>query len=174
MRVFKCIFSGVEVFCDFDRLLVTEDDVVYVLEGKYIEIGGEDYGLATNADEDAEEGAVAEGAESTKQRVVDVVHNNRLTETCYDKKSFMAYIKGYMKNLNDKLKESDPARSAAFVAGAQAFVKKVVASFDDYQFFLPPLSDDANQEEAILVLCKWEGEVAKFFFWKDGLKGERV
>jgi hypothetical protein len=95
-------------------------------------------------------------------------------ETSYDKKSFMAYIKGYMKALNDKLKEADPAKSAAFMAGAQTFVKKVIANFDDYQFFLPPLSDEANLEESILVLCKWEGEVAKFYFWKDGLKGEKV
>lgn len=174
MRIYKCIFTGTEVMCDNDKLLATMDDAVYVLDGKYVEVGGENFGLAANADEDAEEGATAEGADDGKQRVVDVVYNNRLVETSYDKKSFMAYIKGYMKKVNDHLKEHTPERSAGFMAAAAVFVKKVLAEFDEYQFFLPPLHEDVNSEDAILVLAKWEGETAKFYFWKDGLKGERV
>ncbi len=174
MRIFKCINSGAEVFCDFDRPVAVEDDVVYVLEGKYIEIGGEDFGLAANADEDADEGATAEAVENGKKRVVDIVHNNRLEETNYDKKSFLAYLKGYMKNIGEKLEASDPARAAAFKAGAQVFAKKIIAKFDEVQFFMPPLTENDNQEEAILVLSIWEGETAKFYFWKDGLKSEKV
>jgi len=174
MKIYKCIISGDEVLCDNDRPLAEMDDVVYAVQGRLIEIGGEDYGLAANADEDADEGATAEGVENAKQKVVDVVHNNRLVETQYDKKSYMAYIKGYMKKLNDHLKENNESRSAPFMAGAAVFVKKVIKEFEEYQFFLPPLNDEYDTNDAILVLCKWEGEVAKFFFWKDGLKGARV
>jgi len=128
MRIYKCIFSGTEVLCDNDRPLSEEDGVVYAVPGRYIEIGGEDYGLASNVDEDAEEGATAEGGDNGKQKVIDIIHNYRLVETNYDKKSYMGYIKGYMKSVLEKIKASgNEERAAAFTAGAQTFVKKVLA-----------------------------------------------
>lgn len=175
MRIYKCIFSGAEVFCDNDRPLVLVDDVVYELTGRMVEVGGEDFGLAGNVDEDAEEGATAEAGAEAKQKVVDIVYNYQLTETAYDKKSYMAYIKGYMKALNDTIKESKGEEaSAKFMAGAQTFVKKVLADFGEYQFFLPNAGDEADYEKATLILCKWEGETPKFWVFADGLKGERV
>ena len=170
MRIYKCIISGDEVLCDNDRPLVEQDGVVYVVKGKYIEIANDDGGVSANVDEDAAEGATAEGADSTKQRVVDVVHQNRLMETSYDKKSFMAYIKGYMKMLKEKLEADAPDRVADFQAGAQTFVKKVIAEFDDYQFFL----GESSTDEGIVILCKWDNEDAIFYYWKDGLRGEKV
>lgn len=170
MRIYKCIFSGDEVLCDNDQPLKVEDDVVYTIVGKYIEVGGEDFGISANVDDEAAEGATADGGDNGKTRVINVVHQNRLTETSYDKKSYMAYIKGYMKKLKEKLDESDPAKSAAFMAGAQVFVKKVIAEFDEYQFFM----SESNSDEGIIVLAKWVGEEANFYYWKDGLRGEKV
>jgi len=144
--------------------------VVYTIKGKYIEIGGEDYGISANVDDEAAEGATAEGTESNKQRVINIVHQNRLSETSFDKKTFLAYIKGYMKKLKEKIDETDKVRSAAFMAGAQVFIKKVVAEFDDFQFFL----SESNNDEGIVVLAKWVGEEANFYYWKDGLRGEKV
>lgn len=170
MRVFKCIFTGDEVLCDNDRPLPELDDVVYVVKGKWVEVGGEDYGISANVDEDAAEGATAEAGEHAKARVIDVVDRYRLMETSYDKKSFTAYLKGYMKKLKEKLDAEKPDRSAPFMAGAQVFFKKVLGDFDDYQFFLP----ESGSDDGIVVLAKWEGEEANFYFWKDGLHGEKV
>jgi len=169
MKIYKCLVSGDEVLCDNDRPLKEEDGVVYVVEGKYIEIGGEDYGLASNADPDAAEGATGEGVESGKTRVVDIVHMNRLVETQYDKKSYLAHLKTYMKMIKEKIGE-DAAKAAAFQAAATSFVKRVTGEFDEYQFFMGPSMHD----EGIVILCKWEGEKAFFYFWKDGLRGEKV
>ena len=175
MRVYKCIFSGAEVLCDNDRPLNLVDGVVYEVTGRMIEIGGEDFGMAANVDEDADEGVTADATAESKQKVVDVVHNYQLTETSYDKKSYMAYIKGYMKSLAEHVKETQGDEEAKkFMTGAQTFVKKVLAEFDEYQFFLPNAGDDADFEKAILVLCKWDGETPKFWFWSHGLKGEKV
>jgi len=175
MRIYKCIFTDSEVLCDNDRMMPEQDGVVYAIQGRYMEVGGEDYGLSSNVDEDADEGATAEGTADGKAKVIDVVHNYRLMETSYDKKSYMAYIKGYMKAILDKIKATgDEERAKAFQTGAQTFVKGVLGSFDDYQFFLPALDDNANPDEAIIVLAKWEGETPTFYFWKDGLKGEKV
>ena len=171
MRIYKCVFTGDEVLCDNDMPLPVEDDVVYTMKGKWIEVGGEDFGISANVDEDAAEGATAEGGADGKTRVLSVAHQNRLMETSFDKKSYMAYIKGYMKKLKEKIEESgDSARSAAFMAGAQTFVKKVIGEFDEYQFFL----GESGNDEGIIVLCKWVGEDAIFYYWKDGLKGEKV
>jgi hypothetical protein len=173
MRVFKDVISGDEMFSDsfpFKEI----DDIVYEVEAKFVVVKEGDYGIGANADEDADEGATAEAAADGKTRVVDVVHQNRLTETSFDKKSFGAYIKGYLKKVNDALEASAPDRCAPFKAGAAAFVRKVLGAFDEFQFFIPPVSDEYDYNEGIIVLAKWEGEVAKFYFWKDGLKGQRV
>ncbi|CAM42310.1 putative IgE-dependent histamine-releasing factor [Leishmania braziliensis MHOM/BR/75/M2904] len=170
MKIFKDVLTGAEVVCDNDRPFEVEGDIVYVVVGRYIDVGGEDYGISANVDEDAAEGATGDVAEG-KERVVDVVHNNRYTETSYDKASYMAHIRGYMKQLLEKIE--DEAEKKAFQANAAAFVKKVLKDIDDYQFFIPE-GNDEDPDNGMIVLCRWDGETPKFYFWKDGLKGERV
>ena len=171
MKIYRDILTGAEVLCDNDRPLTVVDDCVYLFKGKYIEIGGEDYGISANVDEDAAEGATAEGGDSGKARVVDVVHNNRYIETNYDKPSFTAYMKGYMKKISDSITNEDDKKN--FQKNAATFFKKVLKDFGDYQFFIPS-GNEEDVENGIIVLCRWEGEEAHFFYWKDGLKGERV
>jgi len=174
MRIFKCLACNSEVLCDNDRP-IPEEAGMYQVKGKYIEIGEEDFGLAANVDEDADEGATAEGTESKRQKVVDIVHNNRLQETTFTKATYLAYIKGYMKNLMDKIKAADEEYAKTFAANAQAFVKKVVGSFDEWQFYYPDMGDEADYEQAIVILCKWQDEQTPiFYFFKDGLKAEKV
>jgi hypothetical protein len=175
MKVYQCIFTDTEVVCDNNQTFEEEDDVVYVVKGKMMEIGGEDFGLAANVDEDAAEGATAEGAADSKQKVVDVVYNNRLQETGYDKKSFGAYIKGYMGKLKEHVEKTEGEEAAKkFMAGAATFVKKILKDFDEVQFFLPPLHEDADPDQSIVVLSLWKDEVPVFYFWKHGLKGIKV
>ncbi|KNH04185.1 IgE-dependent histamine-releasing factor [Perkinsela sp. CCAP 1560/4] len=170
MKIYKCILSGDEVLCDNDRTLEVMNDVVFVVKGKYISIGGEDYGISTNVDEDAGEGATADGMDDGQAKVVDIVHFNRLAETMYDKKSYTAYVKGYMKKLIENLEKTDPSLVDTFKQGAQAFIKKVLSEFDEYQFF----TGESMDPEGITVLAKWDGEDAYFYYFKDGLKGEKV
>lgn len=170
MKIFKDVLTGAEVVCDNDRPFDVEGDIVYTVKGRYIDIGGEDYGISANVDEDAAEGATGEVGEG-KERVVDVVHNNRYTETSYDKASYMAHIRGYMKQLLEKI-ESD-ADKKAFQGNAAGFVKKVLKDIDDYQFFIPE-GNEEDPDNGMIVLCRWEEETPVFYFWKDGLKGERV
>jgi len=175
MRIYKCVFSGIEVLCDNDRPLTLIHDCIYEVVGRHIEIGGEDFGLAANVEEDAEEGALAEGADNGKKKVIDQIYNYQLTETSYDKKSYMGYIKNYMKKVRDHVAATQgEEESAKFQAGAQAFVKGLLGDFDNWQFYLPSGGDDTNYEEAILILGKWDGETPKFYYWAHGMKGEKV
>jgi hypothetical protein len=67
-------------------------------------------------------------------QVNNVVHSFRLTTTNFDKKSYLTYLKGYMKAVKEKLKETSPERVDAFEKGAQAYAKKIVANFKDFEF----------------------------------------
>ncbi|ESS64861.1 putative translationally controlled tumor protein (TCTP) [Trypanosoma cruzi] len=170
MRIFKDILTNAEVVCDNDRPMDVEGEIVYVVKGSYIEVGGEDYGIAANVDEDAGEGAKGE-VDDSRQRVVDVVHNNRYTETSYDKNSYMAHIRGYMKQLLERIEDEEEKKK--FQANAAAFVKRVIKEIDEYQFFIPE-GNEEDPDNGMIVLCKWDGEVPYFYYWKDGVKGERV
>ncbi|CAG9574623.1 putative IgE-dependent histamine-releasing factor [Leishmania major strain Friedlin] len=170
MKIFKDVLTGSEVVCDNDCPFDVEGDIMYVVNGRYIDVGGEDYGISANVDEDAAEGATGEVAEG-KERVVDVVYNNRYTETSYDKASYMAHIRSYMKQLLEKIENEEERK--AFQTNAAAFVKKVLKDIDEYQFFIPE-GNDEDPDNGMIVLCRWDGETPRFYFWKDGLKGERV
>ena len=76
----------------------------------------------------------------------------RLVQTSFDKKTYLSYLKvsichflllflflkqlsqGYMKAVEAKLAESNPDRVDAFKTGAQAYAKKIVGNFKDYEF----------------------------------------
>lgn len=61
------------------------DDIVYEVEGKFIVEKEGDYGIASNVDEDAAEGATGDGANSEEKRVINIVSAHRLQETGFDK-----------------------------------------------------------------------------------------
>lgn len=46
----------------------------------------------------------------------------------------IGYNQSYMKTVKAELQKSKPERVEAFEKGAQAFAKKVVANFKDYEF----------------------------------------
>lgn len=52
------------------------------------------------------------------------VHSFRLQSTQFDKKSYLTYLKGYMKAIKKYLEANNPDRVEAFEKGAQAFAKK--------------------------------------------------
>lgn len=70
-----------------------------------------------------------EGLEDGVETVNNVAYSFRLTSTSFDKKSYMTYIKGYMKKLKVKLQESNPDRVTIFEKGAATLVKKILETF---------------------------------------------
>lgn len=95
MRIYKCIFTGDEMFSDSFKMKLV-DEVVYEVFGKLVQ--RKEGGLILDgANPSAEE--ADEGTEDAVESGVDVVLNSRLVETFAfgDKKSFTAYLKDYMK-----------------------------------------------------------------------------
>ena len=167
MLVFSDIISGDELFSDgFDPQLV--DDIVYEIATKQVtKTDSDDFDIGANP---------AEG-EETEVDVNTVTVNNlvdahQLMETSFDKKSFQIWIKGYMKAVKAHLEENDPDRVKDFMSGAAKMVKKILGNFKEYQFFTGE-SMDAEGSVGFLFY-KEDGITPYFWFFKDGVKSEKV
>lgn len=55
-----------------------------------------------------------EALENGGSQVINVVHTFRLQSTQFDKKSYLSYLKGYMKTIKKELETSNPERVEAF------------------------------------------------------------
>lgn len=96
----------------------------------------------------------------------------RLTETQFDKKSYMTYLKGYMKAVKAHLSEKNPERVPIFEKQAAVFAKKVLTNFKDYEFYT---GESMNPDGMVALLNYREDGTTPFFtFWKDGLKSVKL
>ncbi|KAJ7700140.1 Spc98 family-domain-containing protein [Mycena rosella] len=138
------------------------DDIVFEVDCSMMTVkAGADVDIGANPSSEEQEEALEEGA----TQVNNVVHSFRLQSTQFDKKSFLGYLKGYMKAVKGKL---EPGRVEAFEKGAAAFAKKIVANFKDYEFYT---GETMNPDGMVALLNYREDGVTPYFtFWKDGLK----
>ncbi|KAG1047401.1 hypothetical protein G6F43_010150 [Rhizopus delemar] len=163
MLLYSDVISGDEMCSDAFPIKVI-DDIAYEVDCKMITLEEGDIDIGANPS--AEGGD--EGVESTSQTVNNVVHSFRLVETQFDKKSYMTYIKGYMKALKKELQETKPERVEAFEKGAASLVKRILTNFKDYEFFT---GESMNPDGMVALLNYREDGVTPFFtFFKDGLK----
>ncbi|WFD38788.1 uncharacterized protein MJAP1_001752 [Malassezia japonica] len=144
------------------------DDVVYEVDASMIVVqeGDVDIGGNPSAEEQAE--ALENGAE----QVIDIVHSFRLQSTSFDKKSYLTYLKSYMKSIKTKLQESNPERVPIFEKKAAEFAKKIVTNFKDYEFFT---GESMDPDGMVALLNYREDGVTPFLiFWKDGLNETKI
>lgn len=118
------------------------------------------------------EGGDDEGADDTVQTVNNVVYSFRLTPTSFDKKSYMTYIKGYMKALKAKLSETSPERVPIFEKNATTLIKKILGNFKDYEFYVGESMDPDGM--VALLNYREDGVTPYFTFFKDGLLQEKL
>lgn len=158
--------------------------------GPFFEIDGQ---MITVGGEGADIGGGGEGEEvddNTEQKI-NVVHSFNLQSTSFDKKSYLVYLKGYMKAVENHLKETNPERVEGFKAEAQEYAKKVVANFKDYEFFT---GESMNPDGQVVLLnyredgITWVSALSAikivyvfltpyspyFTLWKDGLKSQKI
>lgn len=167
MIIYKDVISGDEMISDaYDIKEV--DDTIFEVDCQMITVkAGEDVDIGANPSAEDADDALEEGSSS----VNNVVYSFRLQETSFDKKSFMVYIKGYMKKVKAYLSENNPDAVGAFEKGATTAVKKIIANFKDYEFF----TGESMDPEGMVVLMNYrdDGMTPYMVFWKHGLKGEK-
>ncbi|KAI5811801.1 Mss4-like protein [Pyronema omphalodes] len=170
MIIFKDIISGDEMISDVYDLKEV-DGVLYEADCAMITISkGADVDIGANAS--AEE--ASEELEDGQESVNNVVHSFRLSSTSFDKKSYLTYLKGYMKSIKKKMQEAGKSEEeiATFEKGAAVAAKKIVANFKDYDFYV---GESMDLEGMVALLNYREDGVTPYMsFWKHGLKEEKV
>jgi len=160
MLLYTDVLTGDEMISDAYKMTEV-DDVAYEVDSALVTIKEGEVNIGANAS--AEE--ASESLEDGARQVNNLVHSFRLQSTTFDKKSYLTYLKGYMKQIKSQLPE---ARVADFEKGAQTLAKKIVANFKDYEFYT---GESMNPEGMVALLnYREDGTTPYFIFWKDGLK----
>ncbi|KAH7354203.1 translationally-controlled tumor protein [Plectosphaerella cucumerina] len=170
MIIYKDILTGDEMISDsYD--LKDIDGVVFEADCAMIEEGAVEVNTGANASaEEAEE-----GLEDEVRKVNNIVNSFRLQATSFDKKSYLTYLKGYMKAVKTGLQEAGKGDDVvkAFESGAQKYVKeKLLPNFKDFEFF----TGESMNPDGMIVLMNYreDGVTPYIIVWQHGLKGEKV
>ncbi|KAK4241688.1 putative translationally-controlled tumor protein [Achaetomium macrosporum] len=169
MIIYTDIISGDEIISDsYD--LKEVDGVVYEADCAMITEGAVNVDIGANAS--AEEGE--EALDDQEIKVNNIIHSFRLQQTQFDKKGYLAYLKGYMKAVKAKLQEAGKPEEEIkqFETGAQTFAKKIIANFKDWEFY----TGESMNPDAMVVLLNYreDGVTPYVVVWKHGLKEMKV
>jgi hypothetical protein len=122
------------------------DDIVIEVNCRMIVVkSGADVDIGANPSTEEQEEALEDGA----KQVNDVVYSFRLQPTTLDKKGYLAHLKvalsissltwiliwrfqAYMKKVKEAL-AADGKPTEAFESGAQAYAKKIIGNYKDYE-----------------------------------------
>ncbi|KAF6825555.1 translationally-controlled tumor protein [Colletotrichum plurivorum] len=170
MLIYKDIITGDEIISDsYD--LKEIDGIVYEADCAMITEGA--VSVDTGANASAEE--ADEGVEDAEVKVNNIVHSFRLQSTSFDKKSFLTYLKGYMKAVKTALQEKNAgeAKIKEFETGASKYVKeKLLPNFKDFEFYT---GESMNPDGMVVLLNYREDGVTPFIIvWKHGLEEMKV
>lgn len=171
MKVYFDVFSNDEVLSDSYPITTEHDDVILEVASRVTIKGAEqfDIGRGSEFGGGGEEEAVLEEGQ---ERINDIISSFSLQEVPFTKKEYTVYIRGYMQRLKKFLEENNPDRVAAFMAGASGFVKRVMANFDEFKFYVGSSYD----QSAGLVLSYFKeesNEAPHFLYIRDGLREEK-
>ncbi|CAD6576720.1 MAG: hypothetical protein TREMPRED_001751 [Tremellales sp. Tagirdzhanova-0007] len=165
MLLYQDVITGDEMLSDaYDMKEI--DDIAYEVDCAMIIVKDGEVDIGGNPSAEEAEEALEAGA----SQINNVVHSFRLQPTTFDKKSYLTYLKGYMKAIKTHLQATNPDRVAKFEKGAQDFAKKIVANFKNFEFYV---GESMNPEGMVLLLNYREDGTTPFFTaFKDGLKEE--
>jgi len=170
MRIYKCIFTGDEMFSDSYKMKLI-DDVIYEVQGKTV--SRRDDIKLDGANPSAEE--ADEGTDENVETGVDIVLNHRLVESFAfgDKKSFTLYLKDYMKKLIAKVEEKSPDQVDVFKTNMNKQMKEILGRFKDLQFF----TGESMDCDGMVAMCEYRDvdgtQQPVFMFIKQGLEEEK-
>lgn len=122
-----------------------------------------------------------EGVEEQGQSGCNIVINNRLVELPIElkKKEYGKYIKAYIGKVLKKIEKERPGDVTTFKTNAQKAVKRILDSFDEWQFFYAEGADfditEVDKFDGMLALMAWKDEKTPYMlFFKDGIEEEKA
>jgi len=167
MLVYSDIITGDELISDVydlkevgNGLLEADCQMITIKKGADVDIGANP----------SAEGGDEVGDEEGSETVNNVVYSFRLNSTVFsDKKSYMTYLKGYMKKVKATLLEKGKSEDEvkAFEARSGAAAKVILGNFKNYEFYVGESMDPDGM--VILLNYRDDGITPFMTFWKDGL-----
>ncbi|CAO1628248.1 unnamed protein product [Jaminaea pallidilutea] len=167
MKLFIDVISGDEVGSDAYEYKEV-DDIVYELDAAQIVITEGDVDIGGNPSAEEQQEALENGG----QQVINLVHSFRLQQTSFDKKQYLAHLKGFMKATKEHLSKTNPERVPVFEKKASEFAKKIIGNFKDYDFYTGESMDPDGM--VLLVNFREDGVTPFFILWKDALKITKI
>ncbi|RAL54344.1 hypothetical protein DM860_001472 [Cuscuta australis] len=132
MLVYQDLLTGDELLSDSFPYKELFDGILWEVEGKWVVQGAVEVNIGANPS--AEGGEDDEGVDDQAVKVVDIVDTFRLQEQPpYDKKTFVACIKNFIKTLTPKLDEENQVK---FKKNIEAATKHLLSKLSDLQFFV--------------------------------------
>lgn len=176
MKIFKDILTGDEMFTDSNKINLVDDCLYEVSCTHVTRRQGEIVLAGSNPSAEGEDGDG--GADEQVESGLDLVLNQRLQVTSFDKASFKMYLKTYTKSLQEKWKEMDltPEQLEEYKTKFTNAAKKVLPKLDDVEFYL---GESCNPDGMVALLeyrdkPDGSGEEALMLFFKHGLEAEKV
>jgi len=169
MKIFKDIFNNDELFSDTYKIKLV-DDVMYEVNGKLLtrKLGDVQIDGANPSAEEADE-----GTDEASESGVDIILNHRLVETSFDKKSYMSYLKDYMKKVVEHLQANSPDQVDVFKTNINKVMKELLGRFKEFQFF----TGESMDPDGMVVLLEYkdvDGEqIPVLYAFKHGLEEEK-
>ncbi|KAE8714205.1 Translationally-controlled tumor protein-like protein [Hibiscus syriacus] len=150
MLVYQDLISGDELLSDSFTYRELENGMLWEVEGKWVVQGAVNVDIGANPS--AEGAEDDEGVDDQAVKVVDIVDTFRLQEQPpFDKKTFVANMKKFIKNLTPKL---DGEKQETFKKNIEGAIKYLLPKLKDLQFFV----GESMHDDGCLV----------FAYYKDG------
>ena len=108
------------------------------------------------------------------ETVIDIVDAGELNEVALSKKDIMAWAKGFLKTIAEKLKENGKEdRIPQFKKESTEMFKFIIGKIDEFQFYT---GKSCNMEGGLAFSYQKEqtDEGPTFLFFADGLKEEKL
>ncbi|KAJ7541605.1 hypothetical protein O6H91_10G067000 [Diphasiastrum complanatum] len=164
MLLYQDLITGDELLSDSFAYTEIQNGILWEVEGKWVVKGSVDVDIGANPS--AEGAEDDEGVDDQAVKVVDIVDTFRLQEQpSFDKKTFVAYIKRFIKTLTPLL----PAdRQDEFKKNVEAAVKWLLSKVNDLQYFV---GESMNEDGALVFAYYKDGKIdPTFLYFKDALK----
>jgi len=164
MLVYQDLISGDELLSDSFPYTELFNGLLWEVDGKWVVQGAVDVNIGANPS--AEGGGEDEGVDDQAVKVVDIVDTFRLQEQPpFDKKTFVAAIKKYIKTLTPKLEGES---LDIFKKNIEAATKFLLGKLSDLQFFV----GESMHDDSTLVFAYYKDGAADptFLYFGVGLK----
>lgn len=176
MRIYKDIITGDEMFTDSNPIKLV-DDCLYEVSCTHVTRREGEIVLAGSNPSAEEEGGDG-GADEHVESGLDLVLNQRLQSTQFNKADYKTYLKTYTKSLLEKWKEMglNDEQLAEYKEKFMTAIKKVLPKLDDVEFYV----GESINPDGMVALLEYRdkpdgsGEEALMLFYKHGLEDEKV